>query len=352
MNTTINKLKFLLLATPIFWMSCNEKETEALLPGDFKNGVFISNEGNFGSGDASLSYYDLESRTIYNDVFSLSNEGKEIGDVMQSIYIGQDHAFLVVNNSNKVEALNLVDITIDYTIADLKLPRYMTSTGDKGYVSEWVSFSDVGRVSVIDLSTGEIQKTIDTDYGAEGVIIADNKLFVSNNFSTTLSVIDLNTETVSKTIEVGSSPGEMKLDADGDIWLVCGGGLDEQYNPVGDGKFVEIDPATLEILTVVELGMNVSTKIAIDPTKEVLYYFKGSSVYKYSVGLAEASNVPVISEESATGFYGIGVDGSGNIYLGDSKGFIENGEIFVYGSDGIFIEKFEVGRGPNGFALN
>jgi len=351
MKTTIQYTNLLILTVAILW-SCNEKETELLVPDDFENGILISNEGSFGSGDASLSYYDLESQKVYNNVFSLVNDGKEIGDVMQSIYVNQDHAFLVVNNSNKVVALNLADMTIDFTIDNLKLPRYMTSSGDKGYVSEWVSFYDVGRVTVFDLQTGEIQKTIDTDYGAEGVLISGNKLFVSNNFSTTLSVIDLNTETVTKTIEVGSSPGEMKIDADGDIWLVCGGGLDEQYNPIGDGKFIEIDPSLLEVLTVVDLGMNVSTKIAIDPAGEILYYYAGASVYKYGMDMTGTSGTPLISEDDATGFYGMGVDGSGNLYLGDSKGFAESGEVLIYGSDGTFMEKFSVGRGPNGFVLN
>lgn len=353
MNTTINKLKLLLLATPIFWMSCNEKETESLLPGDFENGIMITNEGNFGSGDATLSYYDLETQKVYNDVFGLANDGKEIGDVMQSIFVDQAHAFLVVNNSNKVEALNLSDMTIDYTVANLKLPRYMVGNADKGYVSEWVSFSDVGRVSIIDLTTGEILKSVETDFGAEGVIIAEDQLFVSNNFSTTLTVIDLATETVTKTIEVGSSPGEMKIDAAGDIWLICGGGYDANFSPLNDGKLVEIDPTSLEISIVVELGKNVSTKAAMDPTGENLYYFSGTSAYKYGIGSQEVSGTPLISEDDATGFYGIGVDDSGNIYLSDSKGFTENGEVFIYEPNGDFVEKFNVeGRGPNGFAFN
>ncbi|MEQ9216748.1 MAG: hypothetical protein RLO17_01815 [Cyclobacteriaceae bacterium] len=351
MNTTIKYTNLLILALAILW-SCNEKETELLLPDDFENGILISNEGSFGSGDASLSYYDLASQKVFNNVFSLVNDGKEIGDVMQSIYMNQDHAFLVVNNSNKVEALNLADMTFDFTIDNLKLPRYMISDGDKGYVSEWVSFSDVGRVSIVDLVTGEVQKTIDTDYGAEGVIIAENKLFVSNNFSTTLTVIDPSTETVTKTIDVGSSPGEMVMDTDGDIWLICGGGYDANYHPLEDGKLVEINPATVEIKNEVDLGMNVNTKIAIDPAGKKLYYFSGTSVYEHDVELQFVSGTPFISAADAVSFNGIGVDGSGNLYLGDSKGFVENGEVFIYGSDGTFMEKFSVGRGPNGFILN
>ena len=352
MNTTIKKLKYFLLAAPIFWIGCNEKETESLLPDDFENGILITNEGNFGSGDASLSYYDMESQKVYDNIYSLANEGKEIGDVMQSIYVGQDHAFLVVNNSNKVVALNLADMTIDYTVEGLKLPRYMVGSGNKGYVSEWVSFTDAGRVSIIDLTTGEILKSVETDFGAEGVAIAENKLFVSNNFSTTLTVIDLATETVTKTLEVGSSPGEMKLDADGDIWVVCGGGYDTNYSPLGDGKFVEIDPASLEILNEIDLGMNVSTKVAVDPAGDALYYFTGTSAFQYEIGV-EVSDIPLISEDDAIGFYGIGVDGSGNIYLGDSRGFAENGKVFIYDANGTFIEKLSVvGLGPNGFAFN
>ena len=49
-------------------------------------GLFIINEGNFQYGNASLSYYNPDTKAIENEVFFRSNAMK-LGDVAQSITV-------------------------------------------------------------------------------------------------------------------------------------------------------------------------------------------------------------------------------------------------------------------------
>ncbi|MEQ8583602.1 MAG: hypothetical protein RIC30_18935 [Marinoscillum sp.] len=343
-----NYLKCLLLMLPFILASC-EEDTEPQQVGQFDAGIFVSNEGNYGEGDGSLSFIS-SAGVVSNNLFSAVN-GKALGDVVQSLHVGAGQLFAVVNNSNKIEAMTLDSLKSTYTITDVSLPRYMVSHDGVGFVSEWVSFSDPGRVTLFDLETGAIDKSITTDFGAEGLIISEGKLFVSNNFTTTVSVIDLASEEVVASIQVGNSPAGMVLDADGDVWVVCSGGYDANYAPLNDGKLVELNPASFEVKTETDLNANLSGKIAVAPSGRTIYYLMGNKVYSLSTDAPEGGQVWV-DEASAVSFYGLGVDQSGNVYTADAKGFAENGEVFVYSPAGAFQTKYNVGRGPNGFAFN
>jgi YVTN family beta-propeller protein len=340
----------LLASVSLTFSSCSDDDHKP--KGQFETGIFVANEGNFSQANGSVSFIDPTTKEVSNDLFGSINSGRALGDVVQSISVDGDFAYIVVNNSNRMEVVNANTFEASYTVEGLKLPRYFTTLNGKGYVTEWVNFSDPGRVAVIDLQNHIVTGTITTDYGAENIIAVNGKLYVSNNATNSVSVIDPSSAQVVKTIEVGNSPGAFAIDTQNKLWVICGGSYDTNFTPLNDGKMVQIDPASNSITKTISLHVNVTPKMAINKSRNQLFYYKGKSVYRVAISDINAPTSALVTESSATSFYGIGIDPKTDIlYAADAKGFTANGKVFTYSTDGVAQENFNVGIGPNGFAF-
>ncbi|MFY0689465.1 MAG: hypothetical protein JXQ90_20005 [Cyclobacteriaceae bacterium] len=324
-------------------------DDEPISKGAFETGAFVINEGSFGASDGSISHFD-DDDTHAAAIFNSVNGGRILGDVIQDLHFDGEKAFILSNNSHKVEVVNAYTFESLYTLdsSTVAYPRYMTSHNGKGYITEWVSFVATGRVSIINLESGELLNQIEVGYGPDGIIKAGNTLYVANGWSNTVSIINMDTETVTETVAVGPGPGQMIRDQGGNIWVACAGGYKEDWSPANDGQLVRINSAN-EVDHIEELGVNISTKIASDVTGVHIFYSAGNTVFKYNVG-APGTTVPVefVTVSDAVGIYGLGVDKFDWIYVADNQGFQANGIIHVYDEDRVERKTLTAGRGPNG----
>ena len=85
----------------------------------FENGVFIIHEGNFQGGNASLSFLNYFTGIMSNGVFSSANNDVPLGDVGQSMEVHNGKGFIVVNNSGKIEVVDLNGLSSAGTISGL-----------------------------------------------------------------------------------------------------------------------------------------------------------------------------------------------------------------------------------------
>src|SRR5262245_4125380 len=132
----MNNLKYLFsIAIVAFSFTFSSCDDENKAKGDFQTGVFVVNEGNFLDADGSVSFIH-PSEAVTQDLFGTVNDGRALGDVVQSMTISGDLAFVVVNNSNKVEIVNANTFQAIHTITNVKLPRYFTTLNGKGYLTE------------------------------------------------------------------------------------------------------------------------------------------------------------------------------------------------------------------------
>lgn len=333
----------LLTLTSVFLSSCDDDDDKP--KGEFEKGVFVVNEGNFQASNGTISHISA-SGEVTSDLFGSVNNGLILGDVVQSLYVKDDWGYIVVSNDDKMEVVNANTFEANYTISDLKLPRYFMIYNNKGYVTEWVSFSDPGRVSIVDLATHAVTGSITTGSGAEDIIEENGKLYVSNTFTNTVSVIDPVSASVVKTIEVENGPGGFAIDKQNKLWVICGGDFGEN-----NGNLVQIDLTTNEVIKTIPLGIDINAKVAINKAGTTLYYYKGKSVYSTSTTATVAGDV-LFTESSGVGFYGIGIDPKTDIlYVADAKGFVGSGTVFTYTTSGTAISSYASGRGPNGFVF-
>jgi YVTN family beta-propeller protein len=355
-NRKTNLLLYGMVLSILFLASCKKPKKEIPNPVQTSTTVtpkrvFILNEGNFGSGNASVSMYDLTANKLYNDLFSTTN-GRPIGDVLQSMTLVNNKAYFVLNNSNKIEITDPSPLTSFGTINGFSLPRYMVAVNSsKAYVSEYIDYSGAnGRLSIIDLTTNTIKGSITVGVSPEHMLLLNDKVYVCNSSDTSVSVVNTATDMVVSKIKVPVGSESIVKDANGKLWVLCGGQINysNSANSIA-GALVRIDPVTNTVEATYTFSDNNGSPahLEINGTKNVLYYFYKNAVYSQSISATSLPTAPFINRD----FYGLGVDSISNTVYTGTYGFTSNQQVIRYSSTAVPLDSFTVGIGPNGFVF-
>lgn len=343
----MKKLLLLFTFASIAFVSCKKDDPDPVIvphgnPGDPL--VLVANEGAFGSGYGTVSRLNLSSGVIENELFYNVN-GYPLGNVVHSVQVHQDKAFVMVNNSEKVEVVDYPSFTAVHTIENLGEPRYMVTHSGKGFVSDW----GIGGVHVVDLDSYEVTGTIATGAGAEAMLIHNGLLYVANsgghNVDNRVTVVDPVTESVVTQIEVAHNPNSLVVDANGNIQVLCFGVWDWQ-NSENDtpGAVVEIDPETHQVTSFKSLGSTTlhPSDLTIDHTGENLYYLLNYHIYKMTIGDEMPDNPLVSGNFSGLGYH----HAAQTLVATESPDYTNNGNVYLFDENGNQEAVFEAGVGP------
>ena len=323
-------------------------------------GVFVTNQGNFMYGNASLTYYDPESRAAIHDVFYHSN-ALPLGDVAQSMVIQDTLGFVVMNNSGRIYALNTSTFQLAGKITGLTSPRYMHFLGpEKAYVSDLYARS----IAIVNPRTFEVTGAIDvsnqnSDYyqhATEQMIQVDRYVYTNCwSFDRQILVIDSWSDRVIDSIEVIKQPNSMVLDRYQTLWVLCDGGFPESPYGYEQAGLMKISPGAreAEIVFRFEEGSQ-PRELNISGSGDTLYFLNGG-VYRHGVLSETAPELLIESpypEGYQGGFYALGVDPvSTEIYVADAIDFVQPGQVYRYSSVGALMDEFRAGIGPGGFCF-
>ena len=335
------------------WWEYGDMERFNILDG----GVFITNEGNFTYGGASLSFYNPESKHIENELFYRANAMK-LGDVAQSMVVRNGIGWVVVNNSHVVFAIDTETFREVGRITDLPSPRYIVFVSDeKAYISQ----IDSDRLIVVNPKTfeitGEIICPMTTEYrtgSTEQMVIVGDYLYVACwSYQKRILKIDTRTDKVVDYNDICLQPKSIVADKNGKLWVVSDGGYEGNAIGYEPAKLYRINPENLEVERVFELGLNSSgnatrsaSRLKINDKGDMLYWIDGG-VWRMAIDAAELPAEPFIKPiEGATLslYYALCVaPDTEEVYVGDALDYQQRSIIYRYSNDGELLDSFTTG---------
>lgn len=315
------------------------------------DGLFITNEGNFMYGNATLSYYDPASRRIENEVFVRAN-GYKLGDVAQSMVIRDTLGWVVVNNSHIIFAIDTRTFREVGRIAGFTSPRYIHFLSDeKAYVTQiWDP-----RIYIINPKKFEITGYIETDMtfetGSTEQMVQYGKYVFTNCWSYQNRILKIDTETdqVVGQLTVGIQPTSLVMDKNNKMWTVTDGGY--AGSPYGHEtpSLYRIDAETFAVEKQFKFKMgDWPSEVQLNGTRDTIYWIN-KSVWRMPV---DAERVPVrpFLEYDKTLYYGLTVNPvNSEVYIADAIDYVQQGVVYRYSPRGELLDSFYVGVIPGAF---
>lgn len=325
----INTLLFTALLS-IGMQSCDKAPQVppiVILPDSLHEGIYVLNEGNFQSGNATLDFIDVFNNVYYSDVYKRSNN-KALGDVLQSMSVINDKLYLVINNSGKIEVLDKSNFKSISTISGLRSPRYIKAvSSNKAYISDLYE----NAVTVIDLSNNSVLKKITFSSWTENMLLSGNNMLLTcpnNNF---IYSIDIFTDQIKDSIQLSYGTHSILQENDSTFWVMCDGNQTKKINAAlhklnyRNNTFILIKSYTFD------LG-DKPRKLVFNKSKSNLYWLN-NDIYKMSVTDSILPKNPFVNADGKN-FYGLCLDNKYNeLYVSDVLDYVQKSKCYRYNAN-------------------
>lgn len=300
--------------------------------------VFVANEGNYGSGEGTISMID-DAGNIY--------ETDNLGDVVQSLEVYGDKLIVLINNSHLIK---IYDITKDglsmpgiEISTDESSPRDLVIVNDKIYFTNWNSQD----VKVFNLFNYVIEESIAINGLPEDIEFDGEYLWVtvphSDEFFSTGNIvckIDIASNTIIETIDVGPGPQQIALD-NGEVYI-SRTFYDESFN-------------TFHGVTKIGDETIINNYGAGTPCGGSILNYQNNIYRSFNGGISPMNSDLSLDNENKLGNYNQSLvyhveQINGNIWFGLTN-FSDYNEVKVIDANGEEIRSYEVGLFPGDFGF-
>lgn len=357
---TTNNLKKGLLALSLgifFFSSCKKDKSPEV---EQLKGIYVLNEGRVGYENSSISYYNLETKTVTPDYFKSVN-GRALGETANDMKQYGSKIYCVVSGvqGEKKSFVEVFDAATGKSIKSISfngdsngfLPRYIAFDKGKAYVSRYD-----GKISRIDTASLVIDADLqlmngkDAAEGIEELAVANGKLYVTgsdhflfpdHSLADKVVVIDLSTFKVAKEITVSLNPTRITALDNGDLLVTCSG----NYWDI-PAKLERLSSATDEVTASYDLDASV-----VLSKKHSYAMIMGedwtTNLYIFNISTGSVG-VPFITDGTAiTSLYGANVNSlDQSVALTDAIDYKNNGQVYVFDQFGKKQYAFEAGVNP------
>jgi len=342
-------------AFAFFLSSCDPNSDKTIVNSKIGTGVYVLNQGQFQNNNATLTFFNLLDSTVTSDIFTTKNN-RGLGDTGQDILKYGSKIYISVYESSLIEVIKASTGISEKSIPMLNAsgqpssPRSLASYNGKIFITLFD-----GHVTQLDTTTLAVEKTVAVGSNPEGIVVANNKIYVANSGGmalipdSTISVIDPITFTVINKIKVVINPIVIKADAYGNLYVISFG----NYGSI---------PYTLQCIQAATTPEQVTVIPGLKPYNMTM---DGDNLYMYSYGYdanwkvinksysiydvktAKVVNANFIPSAAIVKTpFSIDVNPvTKDIYIGETD-YVNTGKMYVFGQNGTLKFTFATGVNP------
>lgn len=305
---------------------------------------YVLNSGDWKSNNSSLTRYDAASGETEQYFFETKN-ARGLGNTANDVLVYGSKMYIAVAGESTIEVTDLEAKSIKQIECEAQ-PRYLAASGGDVYVSYYD-----GYVARLDTATLSVEAKVKVGRNPEQLAVVGNRLYVANSggmdwdtelgYDNTVSVIDIPSFCEIKKVDVVLNPSVVVA-------------LGEGVFVASYGNYADV-PSTLQYIgadDVVSVVNECSNMTEICANSGVLYGFFSQYDENWNATITYMSYNPVagtvdspwIKEKELPAPYK--VCSAGNFVCVTSSDYVNDGDVYIYDTDGMLVTKIAVGLNP------